>query len=154
MKHKALLAIVWGGLLAGAFDLIYAITFYGAQGTKPIRIPQSIASGLLGMAAFKGGWNTALLGVALHFIIALVAAAIYYVFSCKVSALVRKPLIFGMLYGVAIYFFMRLVVLPLSAAPHFKSTPISIATDFAVHMFLIGPSIALSLARFRKTERA
>ena len=142
-----MLAIIWGGLLAGAFDLAYAITFYGLQGTKPIRIPQSIASGLLGMPAFKGGWETALLGVALHFTIALVAAAIYYLVSCKASALIRKPLVFGMLYGIAIYFFMRLVVLPLSAAPHFKSTPLSVATDFAVHMFLIGPSIALFLAR-------
>lgn len=154
MKRKALLAIVWGGLLAGAFDLIYAITFYGAQGTKPIRIPQSIASGLLGMDAFKGGWTTALLGVALHFLIALVAAVIYYILSRQASALIRKPLIFGMLYGIAIYFFMRLVVLPLSAAPHFKSTPLSIVTDFAVHMFLIGPSIALSLARRERAERA
>lgn len=145
-KHPATSAIVFGGLIAGAFDLTYAISFYAAQGVKPIRIPQSIASGLLGLGSYKGGWVSASLGIALHFFIAFSAAAIYYFASRKIAILVRWAPICGALYGAAIYFFMRWVVVPSSAAPHFKSTALSDWTDFGVHVFLIGLPIAL-LAR-------
>src|SRR5487761_378091 len=61
-------AIVWGGLVAGVLDLAYALIAFGAlHGIPLIRIPQSIASGLLGVRSFLGGWPTAALGVVLHF---------------------------------------------------------------------------------------
>jgi hypothetical protein len=58
-RSKALPAILAGGLIAGALDLTYALAFYGSRGTKPIRIPQSIASGLLGTEAYQEGFATA-----------------------------------------------------------------------------------------------
>jgi hypothetical protein len=150
--RRATLAIVLGGLVAGACDLTYAITFYGAQGIKPIRIPQSIASGVLGMDSYKDGWGSATLGVTLHFLIALSAAAIYYLASRKVSALLRWAPICGAVYGAAIFFFMGWVVVPLSFAPHFKSTPLSSWTDFLVHVFFIGLPIALIARHYNPRE--
>jgi hypothetical protein len=49
------------------------------RGTRPgsIRIRQSIASGLLGRHAFAGGWQTAALGVLLHFFIAFVIVLVF-----------------------------------------------------------------------------
>jgi len=44
---RALVAIGLGGLIAGACDLTYAVTFYAVRGGKPIRIPQVIASACL-----------------------------------------------------------------------------------------------------------
>jgi len=149
-SHPALAAIGIGGLIAGFCDLTYAIAFHSAQGVKPIRIPQSIASGLLGMSSYQGGWATAALGVLLHFTIAFIAAAIYYLASSKLPILVRRAAIFGPLYGAAIYFFMRWVVLPLSAAPHFRPTWTGMTTDFLVHLFLIGLPIALVVKRYRR----
>lgn len=144
--NRGTLAIALGGLIAGACDLTYAIAFYGAQGINPIRIPQSIASGLLGRDAYQGGWPTAALGVVLQFFIASCVAAVYYLASRKLDFLLRSAAVCGPLYGAAVFFFMRSVVLPLSAAPHFKSTALSTWTDFGVHVFLIGLPIAL-LAR-------
>jgi hypothetical protein len=40
---------------------------------------QSIASGLLGAASYTDGAKTAILGVALHFLIATVATAVFHV---------------------------------------------------------------------------
>jgi hypothetical protein len=88
------------------------------------------------------------LGVAPHFFIAFSAAAIYYLASRKLRILLRAAPICGMLYGAAIFLSMRWVVLPLSAAPHFKSTPFANWTDFAVHIFLIGLPIALMARRY------
>jgi hypothetical protein len=151
-RPRALAAILWGGTIAGIFDLTYAIIFYSFRRVKPIRVLQSIASGLLGPQAYEGGVATAILGVVLHFVIAIGAAAVFYLLSRKLPFLTQKPILWGPLYGAAIYFFMHLVVLPLAANPRFRTTTVSIATvsDFAVHMLLIGPSIALAARRFSR----
>jgi len=151
-KNRALLAVGLGGLIAGACDLTYATLFHVAHGAKAIRIPQSIASGLLGMASSQQGWISVSLGIALHFFIAFSAAAIYYLASRKLPILLRAAAICGSLYGAAIFFFMRWVVLPLSAAPHFKSDPLAKWTDFAVHVFLIGLPIALMARRYGSSD--
>src|SRR5258708_6539829 len=89
MSHPATRAIVLGGLIAGFCDLTYAVTYYALRGVQAIRIPQSIASGVLGSDSFKGGWKTAVLGVALHFFTAFCAAAFYYAASRKLKLLSR-----------------------------------------------------------------
>jgi len=78
-RARPVRAIVFGGLVAGVLDITAAFVIYGLRGALPVRIPQSIANGLLGAAAYKGGFATAALGAALHFFIALVATAVYYV---------------------------------------------------------------------------
>lgn len=88
-------AIVWGGLTVGVLDIVEPIVFYGLRGVAPIRILQSIASGLLGPSAYQGGVPTAALGLVLHFFIAFVAAAVYFGASLRLPALVRRPLVWG-----------------------------------------------------------
>ena len=73
-SNSALKAILVGGLVAALLDILDPILFFGLRGVAPIRIPQSIASGLLGRAAYSGGLRTVLLGLALHLFIALVWA--------------------------------------------------------------------------------
>jgi hypothetical protein len=149
-KPRPLAAILWGGAIAGAFDFTYATVFYAFRGVKPIRVWQSVASGLLGPKAYDGGIPTAILGVVLHFVIAIGAATVFYLLSRKLTFLVRQPFLWGPVFGAGIYFFMHYVVLPLAANPRFRTTTLSVATvsDFAVHMILIGPSIALAARRY------
>ncbi len=151
MNRNAVLAVLFGGLVAGFCDLTYAVTYYALRGVQAIRIPQSIASGVLGSDSFKGGWKTAVLGVVLHFLTAFCAAAFYYAASRKLKLLLRWAPFAGMLYGAAIFFFMRRVVIPLSAVPRPKSQPHFVWTDFLVHVFLIGLPIAL-LARHYSSQ--
>src|SRR6266852_6812485 len=86
-KSRVLAAILWGGAIAGAFDLTYAMAFYGLRGVKPMRVSQSIASGLLGPKAYEGGFTTATLGEVLHFVLAIGAAAVFYLLSRKLAFL-------------------------------------------------------------------
>ena len=58
-----------------------------------MRILQGIASGLLGPQAFKEGIQTALLGGALHILIALSAAAVFYAASRKIRFMTRRPIL-------------------------------------------------------------
>jgi hypothetical protein len=142
-------AVVWGGLAAGILDLAYALIEGAWRGGAPMRILQAIASGLLGRAAFETGWRSALLGVALHFTIAFGAAAVFFAASRKLRFLLERPVLWGALYGLAVYFFLQLVVLPLSAIPwQVRLTPRGLASGFAAHVFCVGLPIAFAVRRF------
>lgn len=108
-------AILWGGLLAGLLDAVDGVIAFGTQGLNPVQVLQYIASGLLGRKSFEGGLATAALGAALHFFIAFVVALVYVLVARRLSALKKEPIVFGALYGMAVYFFMNYLVLPLSA---------------------------------------
>ena len=111
-------AILWGGLAAGVLDAVDGVIAFGREGLNPIQVLQYIASGLLGKSSFEGGIATAAVGTILHFFIAFAAAAVYVVASRRIAALKRQAVIFGLLYGAAVYFFMNYLVLPLSAVGH------------------------------------
>lgn len=108
-------AIFWGALVAGLLDAVDGVIAYGTQGLNPIQVLQYIASGALGKSAFQGGVATAALGAAFHFSIAWVAAAIFVLASRRLQLLKTHAVPAGLLYGVAVYFFMNYLVLPLSA---------------------------------------
>jgi hypothetical protein len=142
-------AILLGGLGAGALDFIAACLTNAPRGVTPLRVAQSIASGLLGAKAFQapaqGGYKTAALGVGLHFVIALGAAAVFCFASAGLRWLTERPYLSGALYGLAVYWFMQLIVLPLSAIP-FKqnfSWPV-VVTGLVVHVLCVGWPIALT----------
>jgi uncharacterized membrane protein YagU involved in acid resistance len=118
-------AIVLGTLAVGVLDALDAVVFFGLRSAvPPIRIFQSIAAGLLGRAAaFQGGLGTAALGVGLHFCIAFAIVATYFVVSRRLRILTDRPVIFGLLYGVAVYFVMNMIVVPLSAAGGSSAAP-------------------------------
>jgi len=143
MKRNGLLAIVVGGIAAGTLDLTQACLLFGW------RIPLSIAAGLLGRAAFKGGAGTYALGVFLHFFIALSFAAIYYAASRTLAFLKEHPLVCGLFYGMAVENTMNLVVLPLSAL-HARGpyTLHDLILGLVVHAVVVGLPIAYSVRRF------
>lgn len=142
-------AIASAGLVAGILDITSAFIIYGAIGATPVRILQSIASGLLGPESFKGGFATAGLGLALHFVIALGAAAVFYAASRKLPILTEHAVASGLAYGLAIYAFMNLVVLPLSAATP-RYSVYSVVSQLIVHPLLIGLPISLIVRWFSR----
>jgi hypothetical protein len=145
-RPKVLLAIAVGGGVAGALDLTSAFMTFGW------RVPQGIASGLLGAQSFQGGAATWLLGVVLHFFIAFSAAAVYCWASWKLPFLKEHFLVCGLFYGIGVYLVMQLIVLPLSAVP-FKTGTVThraMIQGLLAHMFLIGLPISCSLWKFGK----
>jgi uncharacterized membrane protein YagU involved in acid resistance len=147
-KEGALPAMVWGGLISGTLDLTYIMTFYAFRGLGFQTIPHAIASGLLGMKSFEGGWASAILGIVLEYVITFVATLVYYIASRKLSSLTRQAVVWGVLYGVVIYFFMHYIVVPLSAAPKFQHTLPTVAVDIIGHITVIGPPMALAVKKY------
>src|SRR5712675_2179412 len=95
-------AISIAGLTCGAMDIAAALVVYGLVGSKPLRLLQGIAGGILGPRTYSGGASPLLLD---HAVVS------------------------GVLYGIAVYFFMNRVVVQVSAATKFP---------FSIKMMLIG----------------
>jgi hypothetical protein len=150
-KPDGLKAILLGGLSAGILDITAAsVNSWLRSGRGPISTFQSVAGGLYGAETFNGGYRTAALGLALHFFIALTAAAVYYTASRKLKFMIRQPVLSGVLYGVAVWLFMYLIVLPLSAWKVSTYTFSSVATGILIHIFCVGLPIALIARRFAR----
>lgn len=151
-KPNAFQAIFWGGLIAGTLDLAAAcVAAWLRSNVTPVRVMQSIASGIFGSDAYTGGAKMAALGVALHFLIATTATALFYFASRKLRFMIEQPVTWGLVYGVLVYVFMNFVVLPLSAFPQ-RTTPTLTGRviGLLIIMFFIGLPIALIVRRFSK----
>jgi hypothetical protein len=142
-------SIVFAWLAAGTLDILAALATSGLKGIGPLSVLKAIASGVMGAKAFKGGLDVAALGLALHFAIMLGIVLVFWGTSRSMRFLLDKPVPFGLIYGVAVYAVMTLVVLPLSAIA-FKpdySWP-SLATGITLHMLCVGLPIALIFSKF------
>ena len=141
-------AISWAGFVCGTLDITAAFVVYGFFGARPIPILHGIAAGLLGPRAHQGGVATAAFGLASHYFIAFSAATVYYVASRWIPLLLEHTVVCGVLYGVAVYFFMNRVVVPLSAARKSLFSWEMMFIGIAIHIVCVGLPIALLVRRF------
>lgn len=153
--NSSLRLVLLGGLIAGALDILFAISFWAWKANvPPERILQSVASGLLGRASFTGGWQTAVLGFGLHFFIAISMAAAWYVVVRQRPFLQRRPLLYGLMYGLILYLMMNYIVVPLSAAAPGSRDALWVTLSVLVHMMLIGVPIAFFAGRAAQASRS
>ena len=143
-SHKSLLRpILIGGAIAGTLDQISAFISSGWN------VPRIVAAGLLGPQVIHGreAWVWGL-GLALHYLIAFSAAAIYCFASRRLEFLKDHFLVSGLFYGIAVFLVMYLVVMPLCAF-HYRGpyTLHTLLEGISVHMLLIGLPISVSLAK-------
>lgn len=141
-----LAVILGGGLTAALLDIVYAFIAFGLRGVSPIRILHSVASGVLGKAAYQGGAGAAALGALLHVGIAVVMAAVYVAASRVLPSLNKRPWLWGPLYGIGCYLVMNYVVLLLRFGPKPLPPLVVLVGGVAIHMFGVGLPIALFAA--------
>ena len=156
-QPRAFDTILYGGLVVGILDMLFAFTFYGLiLGAPPLRIFQSVAAGLIGRAAaYQGGVKTFGLGILLHFVVASCIATVYYLASRVLPVLIHHPVVSGLIYGMIAYLGMNYVVVPLSAIGR-RSAPLRMPiflTEIIGHAFLVGLPLALLARRSAKKNR-
>jgi hypothetical protein len=140
--------IALAGSVCGVLDLASAAALFVSKGGTLERLLQFIASGALGDSSFKSGKGSAALGLLFHFAIAFTAATTYYWTGRALPILVTHAVVCGILYGTLIHLFMTFVVIPLSRAPKRKFSASSFLSQLAVHMFVVGLSISLTISHF------
>lgn len=143
MRPRPIQTILFGGLTIAVLDIILATGFWALYRDVPARvILQSIASGVLGKAAFSGGAGTTALGAFLHCVIACGIAAVYYVGTLRWPVLLRKPVVSGLAYGLVVYLVMTRVIVPLSLATPGAFNPAWFAASIFSHLVLVGLPLA------------
>lgn len=148
--NPSIKAIAFAGLTCGVMDITAALVVYGSMGLRPLRLLQGIAAGALGQDAFRGGTPAALLGLLLHFIIAFGAATVFYFASRPLRFLVRHAVLSGVLYGIAVYFFMNRIVVPLSLAIKYPFSVKMMLIGVLIHIVCVGLPISLNVRRYGK----
>jgi hypothetical protein len=144
---NALQVILIAGLTCGVLDGLSAVALTSGRW---MRVFQFVASSILGPDSFQGGVATALVGIAIHFLVALSATAIYYSVSRGIPILMDRALLFGVLYGVSIHLFMTFVAIPMSRIGPRPLVLRSFLLQLAVHMIVVGPTIALMIRRYSR----
>lgn len=145
---NAATAITMAGLTCGAMDITAALLVYGSMGLAPLRLLQGIAGGVLGPRTFEGGVATAVFGLFLHFVIAFGAATVYFGASQALPVLIQQAALCGAVYGVAVYFFMNRIVVPLSRATKYPFSAKMMVIGVVIHIFCVGLPIALNVRRY------
>lgn len=145
-RSRSLLRVILvAGLVAGSLDILDPMVFYSIHSHVPAeRILQSIASGVFGRAAYSGGWPVALLGLLIHFCIAIAWAALFVIAARYVPVLREHAVPAGLIYGFVVYAVMNFIVLPHSRAVSQPShIPIVLFHAVCAIVFLVGLPIAL-----------
>lgn len=141
-------AILWGGTACAVLDGTAATVQFRLMNIPPLRVWQSVASGLLGERAFGRGWTSGILGLLLHTVIAFTAAIVFVAASQRVPFLLRSYWVSGPLYGAAVFLVMNLIVVPLSARPKRPPSLQVMLIQVLIHIFFVGLPIALATNHF------
>jgi hypothetical protein len=143
------------GLVIGVLGAVDYVTFFDLTlHTPPLATFQYIASGLLGPAAFAGGYTTALLGLLIHFVIAFVVAGVFILAASWIALVRRTVFLSALVYGAAVNMFMSTLVLPFSAAPKMQVTTVLIVHGLIADAVFVGLPLALIVWRNTRLNNA
>ena len=138
-------------LVAGALDIIAAIGLTCYNGRDPADMLRGVASGPFPGAS---GWGDAgaALGLLVHFALMAIMAAVFVAAAARLPSLRAKPVRWGLLYGLATYVVMNLIVLPLRFGAPVPPPTRAILTQLFCHIVLVGIPIALIAARHLRSR--
>lgn len=137
--------IAVAALVAGTLDILAATGMTLAFGRQVDAMLRYVASGPFPDARQWGAAGAAL-GLAVHFALMAVMAAIFVLAADRIPRLKAKPIYWGVAYGLVTYVAMNLLVVPLRFGV-FPTNPVGIASQLLFHILLVGIPIALIARR-------
>lgn len=130
-----------GALVVGLLDGLDAVIVFHLRGVSPVRLFQGIARNLIGASALEGGAATALLGVAVHFLIAATIVTVAWLILRRAPALGARLWLAGPLYGVAVWLTMNRLVIPylgVGNGPPKWPQGVMLANGILIHILGVG----------------
>jgi hypothetical protein len=128
--------------ISGTLDILLAMILTLWFGREIPDMLRSVASGPFPAATDMGAAG-ALLGLAVHFALMAVMAAVLMAYLRHRPARLDQPVAVGMVYGLITYVVMNLIVVPLRFDAPLPPKPLSIATQLFAHICLVGIPMAL-----------
>ena len=142
------------GCLVGTLDIASALVdYYIATQKNPVIVFKFIASGMLGQSAFAGGIGIILLGLLLHYAIALLFTGLFLSLYNKLPIMAKNRLITGLLYGIFIGLVMNFIVVPLSFTPNMPYTTFKVIKAIFILICMIGLPLSFFIERFINSEK-
>jgi len=136
-------------LICGSLDILFAMILTVSRGGEIGNMLRSVASGPF-PSATEMGTGGAVLGLAVHFALMAIMAAVFMIIVSNRRALLDTPYRTGIAYGVITYFVMNWIVVPLRFDAPLPLKPTQFATQLFAHIVLVGIPFALIAARFLK----
>lgn len=130
--------------VCGTLDILFAIVLTLAYGRQVGNMLRFVASGPF-PAANDMGTAGALIGLIVHFVLMALMATVLALLLRWRPALASVPLRTGLAYGLATYFVMNWLVVPLRFDAPLPLKPVSIATQLFAHIVLVGIPMAYLL---------
>jgi len=140
-------------VVSGTLDIVFAMiltVFFGREIGSMLRY---VGSGLVPQAT-EMGTGGAILGLLVHFALMAIMATAYLLAARRMRVLVERPIQWGILYGLATYAVMNLLVVPMRIGTPMPPSLRSVATQLFAHIVLVGIPIALITARSLKPRPA
>jgi hypothetical protein len=142
-------AVLTTGLIAGILDIIAAcVSAYIQRGMTPDKLLQFVASGLFGVHAFNGGTTMAIIGLIMHFMIAISWTLLFYLLYPRLSILRKNKILVGIIYGAFVWVIMNRVILPFTAIPKSPFNPVSALIGMVILMLMIGMPNSFRAAKY------
>jgi hypothetical protein len=113
ISKPLIITVLIAGTLAG---LAARIMYYSQSGNDPLTVLRFIASGGFGVSAFSGGLPVASWGIVFH-VIAFCWTILFFSLAARFPVLIKRWVIYGILYGIFVWLMMNLVVIPTSLVP-------------------------------------
>jgi glucan phosphoethanolaminetransferase (alkaline phosphatase superfamily) len=142
--------IVLGGLAVGVLDCLAAMANAAISGVMPGRVWQYVASSVLGPESFNAGAMSIAIGLLFHFCVAFGVAIGFFILSSLFPIVLRHAVVSGIVYGIAVYFAMSYVIVPLTMARQSAFNWYGLISGLIIHMLFVGLPVALIARRFAK----
>ena len=135
--------------VSGALDILWAMILTVWFGREIGNMLRFVASGPFPDAT-EWGPPGAVLGLIVHFSLMAIMASVFVLAARRWPALVDRPWLAGVGYGLITYVAMNWIVVPLRFDSPLPPKAISIATQLFAHIVLVGIPFALITARTLK----
>lgn len=135
-------------LLVGTLDILAAfLHYYVSTGKNPSIILPYIASGVFGKDAFNDSNTMFILGLMLHFFIAICFTFFFFLVYSFLRRILKSNIIIAIIYAVFIWLVMQIIVIPLSRISQPQITFIGALQAIGILALCIG--LPLSIIAFK-----
>jgi uncharacterized membrane protein YagU involved in acid resistance len=147
MRRSIWTPVIIATLVCGTLDILLAISLTLSRGKEPAAMLRAVASGPFPSAMDMGAAGS-VLGLVVHFALMAIMVALFMIAARNWQALLDKPLLSGLVYGLITYVVMNLIVVPLRFPAAWPPSTLSITTQLFAHIVLVGWPTALIARRF------
>ena len=147
MKASIWKPAVIATLVCGTLDILLAGILSSIYGKGPAAMLRSVASGPFPEATEWGAAGSAL-GLATHFVLMAIMVIVFMLAARQRPALLDRPWVAGLIYGLITYVVMNLIVVPLRFGASLPPPTRAILTQLFAHIVLVGWPTAFIARRY------